>query len=97
MSLKSTAFWEVMLCSSVEVRQNFGGTYYHIFSVKEKARQEIYASWLLGLLFNPEDRGSIFFLMSVNFCSTTQCHIPEDGTVHSHHCECSNPTWSEVA
>jgi hypothetical protein len=39
----------------------------------------------------------MFFLMSVNFCITIQCHIPEDSTVYSHHCECSNPTQIEIA
>jgi hypothetical protein len=42
--------------------------------------------WLLGTLLNPEDRSSTF-LTSVNFYQTTQGHIPEDSTLHSHSCE----------
>jgi hypothetical protein len=37
--------------------------------------------FLIGVLFNPEDGGSISPKTSINFYQTTRYHIPEDITL----------------
>jgi hypothetical protein len=45
------------------------------------------AGFFLGLPFNPEDWGDMF-LWNVSWLQwTTQCCIPEDGTLHNYHCK----------
>jgi hypothetical protein len=53
--MKSTIFWDVKPCGDVNCRRRFGGTYCLIFKVEEET------SFLLGLLFDVENRGSTFF------------------------------------
>jgi hypothetical protein len=50
------------------------------------AESLLHAGFLLGLLFNSEDEGNIF-LQNVYFHQTTRRYIPEDRTLHNHHCE----------
>jgi hypothetical protein len=45
------------------------------------------AGYLLGVLADPEDGGSTFFPNAVEFYEITRHHIPEDNSLHSHHCE----------
>jgi hypothetical protein len=46
---KSSGFWDITPCSTVKVNRRFGGTYCLL-----------YAGFLHGLLFNPEDEGDAF-------------------------------------
>jgi hypothetical protein len=51
--MKSTIFLVTMPCSLLKVNQSFGGTY-HLLSTC------FHAGFLLGLFFDPEDRGNMF-------------------------------------
>jgi hypothetical protein len=53
---KSTVFWDVMPCCLVEFQQSFGITY----CLRHKGRAKIAAYWLLGLIFETENGGTIF-------------------------------------
>jgi hypothetical protein len=54
LDMKSTV-WGVRARGHVDGRRRFGGTYWHVFKVKEEA------TFLLGLLFDAETRGRTFF------------------------------------
>jgi hypothetical protein len=41
--------------------------------------------FLLDLLFDPEDGGAMF-LWNISWLQWTTWHIPEDTTLHNHHC-----------
>jgi hypothetical protein len=44
------------------------------------------AGFLIGLLFDPEERGDVFFRKKSDFQQTTRRYIPED-RIHNYHCE----------
>jgi hypothetical protein len=73
-TMKSTIFWNVMPCRSVEVCQYFRGMLPPLLAL-------MLAAWLLSILLDFEDRKLI------NFYQTIWCHIPEDITLRWLCCE----------
>jgi hypothetical protein len=53
--LKNSVFWDVTPCSPVKGKRRFGGT------CLRSACSLLYAVFLFGLFFGPEDGGDIFF------------------------------------
>jgi hypothetical protein len=78
---KSTIFWDVMLCSTVESHHRFGGTYCLHFLVEESAKHEICKEQLLisRLAYCPTLmlEAVIASETSVNFYWTALPYIPE--------------------
>jgi hypothetical protein len=73
--LKSTISWDRTLCSPLNVNRRFGGTY----RLHLRGRR-------IGLARNQrESRWQAE--TSVDFQRTTWRYIPEDSTLHNHHCE----------
>jgi hypothetical protein len=59
-------FWSVRLCSSIEIHENFGGTYHLLLQVRKVTKAR----------YQQEGRGR------VNFSVTTLHSKPEDNTFH---------------
>jgi hypothetical protein len=47
----------------------------------------LHAGLLLGLFDDPEDEDDVFLQNIGYFQQATLCYIPEDRSVHNHHCE----------
>jgi hypothetical protein len=81
-------FWHVTLCSELEVRRHFGRTYcLHRQDRKVRRasnKQELSSEHTLSTLKIEVVRSSE---ISLNLYPTTRRKIPEDSTLHSHHCE----------
>jgi hypothetical protein len=73
--MKSTIFWDIMLCSPLKVNQHFRGTYHlHLQGRRiSQARNQHESRWQAGLSSET----------SVDFRWTTWCYIPEDITLHT--------------
>jgi hypothetical protein len=80
--LNTALSWGTMLHSWVEVYWHFGGMY--VFKQTLLAVC-LFAFWAYSLALKMEAECS--FEVSAYFYQTTQCHIPEDGILHSHSLE----------
>jgi hypothetical protein len=79
--IKSTIFWDITPCSPLRVNRRFGGTYRLHLQCRKTSRAWnqsesrwqaelcFHAGFLLGLFFDPEDRGDMF-LRNVGWLST---------------------------
>jgi hypothetical protein len=77
--LKNAVLWDVAPCRSCKMNRRFGGTYrLHLQSRKIREPGASVSRWLqtLQAIRSAET--------SVQFTRSTQRHIPEDGTLHSH-------------
>jgi hypothetical protein len=60
-NMNSTIFWDVTLCSPIVVHECFVGTYTSIFRLcLPPDSYWILAGFLLGIIFDPEDKCSMF-------------------------------------
>jgi hypothetical protein len=78
--LKSTIFWYMKQCTPLKVNRRFGGKC-------RKLATCFHSDFLLGLFFNPEDGGDIFFSNVGDLQRTTRRYVPEVSTPHNHQCE----------
>jgi hypothetical protein len=65
-------FWDITPCSPLRVNRRFGGSPYYLFHV----------DFLVGLFFDPKDRGNMFLRNVVDFQQATRRYIPENRTLH---------------
>jgi hypothetical protein len=75
--MKSIIFWDMTLCSLLSVSRRFGGTYHlHL------------ACWFIAELITSTLKMEAICSskMSVDTQQATQRHIPDDDTLHNHHC-----------
>jgi hypothetical protein len=89
-SLKSSVFWDITPCSPLKVNWRFGGTCrLHLQGRRvSQVRNLLVACFLAWLILRPWRWGShVTPETSVDFQRTTQRYIPEDLTLHNHHCE----------
>jgi hypothetical protein len=56
--LKNSFSWDIILCIPVKNKQHFLGTYH--FHIESSNYSLVHTDFLLGLLFDSEDGGSIF-------------------------------------
>jgi hypothetical protein len=52
--MKSSVFWNIMLCSLLNINRRFEGRY------ESRWQADFHAGFLLGLFFNLEDGGDMF-------------------------------------
>jgi hypothetical protein len=72
---KSTIFWDMTLCSPLSFNRRFEGTYrLHLQGRRNKS-----STLKMKAICSSET--------SVETQCTTRRHIPEDDTLHNHHCE----------
>jgi hypothetical protein len=92
---KTSVFWGVTPCRPFKVNQRSGGTCRLHFQGRRisQARNQgeecgkLHARFLLGLFFDTENGGDMFF-RNVGWLSTDYTALyPRDRTLHSHSCE----------
>jgi hypothetical protein len=60
--MKSTIFWDLTACSPLKVNRRLGGTYrLHLRGLQALLATCFHTGFLLGLFFDPEDGGDMFF------------------------------------
>jgi hypothetical protein len=84
---EDAVFWDVTLCSLVEIDQCFGGAYClhcHNRRAGGSSKQVKGSSKQIELTFVLLPA---CLLALIHFCLPTQLYFPEDNTLHSQHCK----------
>jgi hypothetical protein len=86
--IKSSVFGDISLCIPLHVNLRFGGIYHLHPQCRtiSQVKNQYEAGSKLCLSFDPED-GKYSSETSPDFQQTTWRYIPEDRTLHKHHCK----------